>query len=255
MVIGSLCPSTKHIELPCVNRVTWQQPLLWLRLGWGDFKACWMTSLAYGGLFSILGWILIDFSRAYPHLVLTLTSGFLLISPFLAVTFYELSRRREQPGSPPFASIRANLPSIGLFAFLLMFILSSWERLSAILLGLHLGSGHVPEASLGWLFSRVNLDFVLMYLVGGAFLAVLVFALSVVSLPMLVDRPVDIITALMTSLWVVRENPGAMLVWALAIVLLAGVGIATALIGLAFIFPVLGHATWHAYRDLVQCQS
>ncbi len=252
MVTGSLCPSTQHIELPCVNRVTWQQPLYWLRLGWGDFKACWLTSLAFGVLFSMIGFILFNLIRAYPHLVLTLSSGFLLVSPFLAVTFQELSRRGEQPESPPFASVRANLPSIGLFAFLLMFILSVWERFSAILVGLYLGSGHVQNASLSWLFSLANPEFVVMYLLAGATLAVVVFALSVVSLPMLVDRPADIITALMTSLLVVRENPLAMLVWALTIVLLTGIGIATALIGLAFIFPILGHATWHAYRDLVQ---
>ncbi len=145
-----------------------------------------------------------------------------------------------------------NLASIGLFALLLMFTLSSWERLSAILLGIHLGSGQVPEASLAWLFSPENLNFVIAFSIVGAVLAAFVFAISVVSLPMLMDRRVDIVTAVVTSLWGVRENSLVMLVWATVIVSLTDIGIATWFIGLALIFPILGHATWHAYRELVQ---
>jgi uncharacterized membrane protein len=252
MSTSTVCPASKHMLLPCLNQVAWHQSLTWLRSGWEDFKARWSHSLAYGTVFALLGYALVHVGWSRHYLVMTLTTGFLLVAPFLAVVFYDLSRRREQPGTVAFTSIRENLSSIGLFAVLLAFSLSVWERISAILVGLHLGSGRVPDASLVWLFSPDNLDFVIAFTIVGAILAAIIFAISVVSLPMLMDRRVDIVTAVVTSLWVVRENPLAMLVWAATIALLTAIGIATSFIGLAVIFPVLGHATWHAYRELVQ---
>ncbi len=248
----TVCPVSKHLLVPCLNRVAWRQPLVWLRSGWDDFKRLWSHSLAYGAIFALLGYALVYLTWSHHYLAITLTTGFLLVSPFLATAFYDLSRRREQPGTAAFASIRENLSSIGLFALMLMFTFSVWERLSAILLGMHLGASPVPDAGLAWLFSFENLDFVITFALVGAVMAGVVFAISVVSLPMLMDRQVDLVTAVMTSLWVVRENPLGMMVWAAIIVLLTGIGIATSFIGLAIIFPVLGHATWHAYRDLVQ---
>jgi len=252
MTTSTVCPSSKLVQLHCLNQVSWQQPLVWLKLGWEDFIGGWPHSLAYGAIFALLGYGLVHVGWSHHHMAMTLTTGFLLVAPFLAMGFYDLSRRRERPATAAFASVRENLASIGLFALLLMFTLSVWERLSAILLGVHLGSGHVPAASLAWLFSPGNLNFVIAFTIVGAILAAFVFAISVVSLPMLMDRRVDIVTAVVTSLWVVRENPLAMLVWVATIVLLTGIGIATWFIGLAVIFPVLGHATWHAYRELVQ---
>lgn len=252
MASVTMCPSNEHVRLPCLNQVTWWQPLVWLKSGWDDFKGCWLTSLPYGVVFALLGYTLVHIGWSRHDMAMTLSTGFLLVAPFLAVVFYDLSRRREQPGRAAFTSIRENLSSIGMFAVLLMFTLSVWERISAIVLGNHLGSSQVPDASLAWLFSPENIEFVIAFTLVGAVMAAFIFAISVVSLPMLMDRRVDIVTAVMTSLWTVRANPLAMLFWAAAIVLLTGVGIATSFIGLAVIFPVLGHATWHAYRELVQ---
>lgn len=252
MRTSTLCPTSHNIPVPCLIRVTWWQPLIWLKLGWKDFKNTWFQSFAYGVLFSILGYDLVYIALDQSYLAMTLTSGFMLVAPFLALVFYDLSRQQEQHGSTTLASIQENLSSIGLFAVLLVFIISVWERITAILIGFHLSSGQVPEASMSWLFSSENLGFVIPFTVVGAALAALVFAISVVSLPMLMDRKVDIVTAIMTSLWVVRENLLAMLVWAAVIVVLTLVGIATWFVGLSIIFPVLGHASWHAYRELVQ---
>ncbi len=252
MPTSTVCPSSPHIALPCLNQVAWNRPWAWLGSGWKDFRHDWSQSLAYGVIFALLGLGLVSLTWTHHHLAMTLVSGFLLVSPFLAIVFYDLSRRRERPGEKTFASTRDNLSSIGLFAFFLVFSISVWERLSAILVGVHLGASPVPEASLVWLFSSENLGFVVPFLLVGGVLAALVFAIGVVSLPMLMDRRVDVVTAMMTSLWVVRENPVAMLVWAATIVVLTGIGIATGFIGLAVIFPVLGHASWHAYRELVQ---
>jgi uncharacterized membrane protein len=105
--------------------------------------------------------------------------------------------------------------------------------------------------ALASLFTPEHADFVIPYLLAGGVLAALVFALSVVSLPMLMDRKVDFITAIMTSLWAVRENPLPMLVWAVIIGVLSLLSQLFWLVPLAIVFPLLGHATWHAYRDLV----
>jgi len=186
---------------------------------------------------------------------LCLTSGLLLVSPFLAIVFYELSRHREkgQAAGRYFQAARPNLGSIGLFGALLALILSSWERLSAILVALFLRSDYVgempfsPEA----LFASSVPVFLTAYAIAGGALAVLVFALSVVSLPMMMDRKADIATAIVTSLWVVRLNPKAMPVWAFLIAASTALATLLRMVPLIVVFPLLGHATWHAYRDLV----
>jgi uncharacterized membrane protein len=250
----SIKPHTHHISLPTIMRVEVSRPFTWLQKGWQDFLHDWPVSLATGALFTLLGYLLLEFAVPRPHLVMTLTSGFLLVAPFLAMVFYELSRRREKEGATGyFEGVRRNLVSIGMFALMLAFILSSWERLSAIMVALFLKSDNIGEGefSIGLLFAPEHLGFVIPYMLAGGALAALVFALSVVSLPMLMDRKVDIATAVMTSLWVVRENPLTMLIWAFVIGALTLLGEILWLVPLAVIFPLLGHATWHAYRDLV----
>lgn len=251
----SIKPDTRNIDLPVINVVGASRPLVWLRRGLVDFGHSWPLSLAAGAVFALLGYLLLDFAWPRSHLVLAFGSGFLLVAPFLAIVFYELSRRREQGAGAGryFASVRPNLGSIGLFAVLLAFILSSWERLSAILVALFLRSDYAGEGpfDLGALFAGADPAFLTAYAIAGGALAVVVFALSVVSLPMLMDRKTDIATAIVTSLWVVRINPRAMLVWAFIIAASTALATALWLVPLAVVFPLLGHATWHAYRDLV----
>jgi uncharacterized membrane protein len=100
-------------------------------------------------------------------------------------------------------------------------------------------------------FSLGNIEFVIVYFAAGAMFATLVFAVSVVSVPMMLDRGNDAVSAAILSVQVLARNPGAMAVWAAAIVLLTGIGLATAFLGLVVTMPVIGHATWHAYRDCV----
>jgi len=256
MTTTTVCRSSKHIDLPCIHKVAWYAPLAWLQAGSQDFRTYWLQSLGYGVLFAALGYALVHASWTSPHLAMTLTTGFLLVAPFLALAFYELSQRRELAARGGrigtwFGSARQNLASIGLLAVVLAIMLSAWERLSAIIVGIHLGTARVPDASLAWLFSGDNQAFILAFVAAGAVMAAIVFAISVVSIPMLMDRQVDVVTAIMTSLAAVRENPAAMLLWAALITGLSGLGVATDFVGLAVIFPILGHATWHAYRGLV----
>jgi uncharacterized membrane protein len=235
------------------------RPFAWLYQGWRDFSRTWFTSLGFGVVFALLGWGLVTWGWELRHLGLTLTTGFMLVSPFLALVFYYLSRslgqhHRTDDGARFFKLVRRNGASIGLYALFLVFTLSVWERLSAILVGLFLRGDFIGDDyfSLLSLFTPEQWSFVTAYVLVGAVLATLVFALSVVSLPMMLDRRVDVATAMMTSLKAVRESPGAMILWAGLITGLMVVGFATWFIGLAIFFPVLGHATWHAYRELVQ---
>lgn len=255
MAYLTIKPHNRFIDLPALHRVEAGTPFIWLRKGWSDFIHEWKISLPAGLAFTIIGYLLMQYAMPRPHLAMTLATGFLLVAPFFAIVFYELSRRREHgPGMKLFEGIRGNLASIGMFALMLGFILSSWERLSAILVALFFKGDLVADVpfSIGQLFTPEHVGFIIPYMLAGGMLAALVFALSVVSLPMMIARKVDFVTAIVTSLWVVRENPLPMLVWAFLIGALTLLGQAAWVIPLAVIFPVLGHATWHAYRDLVE---
>jgi uncharacterized membrane protein len=248
----SIKPDTRNFELPSIRRVETRHVLLWLKHGWTDLKRNWPISLGVGVLFTVLGYLLMEYAWSRPHLALTVTTGFLLVSPFLAIVFYELSRHHERARALRFEGVRRNAVSIGMYALLLAFILSGWERISAIMVGLLFKEGLAGGAfSVKLLFSTEHLEFTIPYLLVGGVLAALVFSISLVSLPMLMDRKVDFVTAIMTSLWVVRENPVPMLVWALVISTLTLLGELPRLVPLVVIFPLLGHATWHAYRDMV----
>jgi uncharacterized membrane protein len=137
---------------------------------------------------------------------------------------------------------------------MLVFVLSMWERISAILVGLFLNGSGI--GSLADLLSvgavRQHADFVLAYLAFGGVLALMVFSLSVVSLPMLLHRKVDFATALVTSFLATKLNFPVMLLWGGLIAVLIAVGMATDFIAMAVIFPWLGHASWHAYRELIE---
>jgi uncharacterized membrane protein len=173
--------------------------------------------------------------------------------------FYSLSHRLEHDHKlprlfVPLLSWRANPASFGLFTVMLLFVLISWERLSAILVGLFLsGSG---SAGLSELLSvsgiREHTEFFLAYMAFAAVLALLMFSLSVVSLPMMLHRQVDFATALVTSFMATRLNFPVMLLWGILIAGLIVIGMATHFIAMAVIFPLLGHASWHAYRDLIE---
>lgn len=255
----SIKPETTFIDLPAIRVIAVGRPWTWLRMGWHDFRRAWLYSLPYGILIAALGWALVNWGWKSAHLGLTLTSGFLLVAPFLAVFFHALSRRIEQhqrvgDWHQLMAPVLRNGSSIGLYAVMLAFILSVWERISAILVGVFLKGDFIGGDYFGLanLFTLAQINIVIAYVVVGGLLAALVFALSVVSLPMLLDRRVDVVTATMASLRAARENPLAMMLWAVLIVSLTLVGFVTGFIGLAVIFPVLGHASWHAYRELIE---
>lgn len=233
----------------------------WLRLGLADLFAAWPVSLAHGVLFAGLGALLVSRGWDDPHWAIAVTSGFLLVAPVLATCFYAISRDREQNLTinsliRPFRLLRDNGWSIALFAVMLVMLFSLWERVTAIAVALTLKADvYAPDGKMfSYTASILNdpnhLPVVLGFFLVGALFALVAFALSAIALPMIVDRQTDPVTALLASLAAVRGNPSAMLIWALCITALVGLGYMTGFIGLIFIFPLLGHATWHAYRAL-----
>lgn len=250
-------PREPRTLLPEVNTVTLGAPFGWLAQGWGDFRAAWKASLFYGIVFAAMGWLVaFVFRHAYEY-VWGLTTGFLLVGPFLAIGLYELSRRRQR-GEPPWLAPtldawRPNVGSIGIFALVLGVLLLVWSRASLVVIAVSFPD-EMPslQSFMAHALSVEHLEFLAVYTAVGGFFAALVFAISVVSVPMMLDRDTDGIVAALTSLRACRENVAPMLVWGALIALLVAAGFALWFVGLVVVVPVIGHATWHAYRALVR---
>ena len=242
--------------IPDVRAVGPAAPLRWVARGWRDFCAHPLPSIFYGVCFAVMGVLLrVVFNAAYEY-VSALVTGFFLVGPFLCIGLYALTQRRErgEPAwlAPTLDAWAPNKSAIGLFSLVLAVILLVWARASLIVFALFYTSD-LPDLHdfLHQVISLDNLEFIIAYLIVGGFFAALVFAISVVSVPMMLDRNTDGIVAVLTSLKAVSANVGAMVVWALLIVALVGVGFATWFVGLVVTVPVIGHATWFAYRELV----
>ena len=243
--------------LPGVRRVPATAAFGWLARGWRDYLANPLPSLFYGAAFAAMGWLIaLTFRHAYEY-VSALVTGFFLVGPFLAIGLFDLSRRRERglPVSlaPTLHSWAGNAGAIGVFALVLTVILLVWARASLVVFALFY-VGEMPSVSgfVDGLLSLSNVEFLFAYLCVGGFFAVLVFAISVVSVPMMLDRGTDGVSAVLTSLKAFAGSVPAMIVWGLAIITLVALGFALFFVGLVVAVPVIGHATWHAYRALVE---
>lgn len=232
-------------------------PWTWLARALEDMKAAPLISLGYGAAFTAVG-LAITFgliAAGYGGFAPVLVGGFALVAPMFAVGIYRISEirdRGETPGLFDFWSISGSrLTQLGLLSVLLFVFFLAWARLAQFLFAMLSGDSDFQLATLQN-FLLTDPSGVLLLVVGtaiGALLAFAAFTVSALSFPMLVDRDVDAITALVASVKAVTTQPSVMIFWSVIIAVTTAMGAAFFLVGLAVTFPLIAHASWRAYKD------
>jgi uncharacterized membrane protein len=246
-----------------IPRLTYNQPISWLRRGWQDLRTAPVASLVYGlfvAAFAILLAYLTSVANGF-YLVPFLFGGFLMIAPLLSVGLMAIAKLHEEQAALDTASVlrilATNRPSIAIMGIFLLFAFLNWIMLSNLLFG---GVFHeiLPTYDqvrpLPVMFGE-SLAFLAVFGGIALVLAIILFRITALSLPMLVDRKVDPFNAAFASWRAVGENWRAMAVWAVIIAVLFGISVLTYFAGLILIVPWLGYASWHAYRDTLVPQS
>lgn len=245
--------------IPAPRVVRFDAPWDWLGAGWRDLWRAPAISLGYGLAVAAASWLLFLglLQIEALALVLALAGGFLLLGPMLAVGLYQVSREIEAGRPVKFADVF--LPSeqsrgqLAFFGVLLLLFFSAWVRFASLLASIFLGGMNLPPLKdfvQTLLFTPEGLTLLVVGTALGAALALIVFAFSAFSVPMLIDKRTDAFTAARASVAAVAANPRPMGLWAALIVVMIAAGVATAFAGLVVAFPLIGHATWHAYRDV-----
>jgi uncharacterized membrane protein len=241
-----------------VRDLPWYTPFTWLRLGLGDMRSTPSGTVFYGLAFIFMGVAVRQLFGYAPEHTMTLVMAFLLAGPFICLGLYEISRRHETVAKvrllPTLTAWRANPSGIGMFSLLLALLVAGWMRVSVVVFALFF-TDNLPDLSLilsPTFLTDENLTFLVVWLGSGAAFALLVFAVSVVSIPVMLDRDADTFLAMFVSVRVCLANPACMLTWAALIVLMTIAGFALWGVGLAITAPLVGHATWHAYRALIE---
>lgn len=222
-----------------------------------DFAAAPWFGLFFGLLYTSAGWAVVMLATAtgYYYLAYPLAAGFALIAPFIAAGLYHVSQKLEMGSRPSWSQVfpivfGAGARDLGWMALVTGFIFFIWLDIAfflyAIFFGFHVQSFSdlVTTITSSW----NGLSFFLVGNIVGALIAFFVFSLTVISIPMLLDRDIDFVTAMITSVRAVRTNPKVMFGWAVTIALFLFISLATALVGLILLLPILGHASWHMYR-------
>lgn len=247
------------------------QPLVWLVLGWRDIARAGWVSAMHGLVLTIAGIGIVVFAHNRFWLLAGSLSGFMVVAPVLATSLYALSRAIERKEKPNFGVVlkawlnwqQSNFNKWGneywcmvQFGALLALAATGWVMTSAALITLLAPVPintpmdfvqHVMLARQGWLFE--------LWLAIGGIMAAPMFASSVVAMPLLLDRRVTLPQAVLTSWQTVLANPVPMALWAAVIMGFTLLGLGSLLLGLILVIPMLGHASWHAYKDLVDASE
>jgi uncharacterized membrane protein len=246
-----------------VRVVDVEAPWRWLRLGWRDMSQARGVSLSFGILIALASVLLINFLWRIDLLpyALPMAAGFMFLAPAGAICFYDISRRVERGERVRFADValawKPHASQIATMGLAMMLFQLAWIRLATLLFALFFG----PESA-NWdrfidaiFFSTDGLPFLVVGTALGGVLAVVAFAISVTAFPMLLDREVGAAAAIATSVRATLMNWRVMTGWAALIVMFTAAGIVTGCLGLIITMPLIGHASWHAYRDLVPSEG
>ena len=256
---AGLVPRPGAAGLP-VRNLPFDAPWEWLAAGWRDLWRIWPISLAYGAVFAVVALAMLVglFLQGGQAIIMTLAAGFLLVGPILAVGLYEASRRLLAGEPVTFrhvAFVRTASPmQLAYLGGVLMLLFLFWVRFAMLLFALFFAHAEFPplaELPAVLLLTSHGVGLLVAGTATGAVLAITAFALSAVSVPLLMHRQTDFFTAIATSIKALTTNPRAMLLWAGLIAGLMVLGMATLFVGLILIFPLIGHATWYAYRAVV----
>jgi uncharacterized membrane protein len=224
-------------------------PLHWLKLGWQDFRRAPDVSLMYGGFLILISYALAYFTWQLGGYILFLSfiSGFIFLAPMLAFGLYSISCQLEAGRKPQIGyCLREGKRHIGnemVYSVILLIIFLIWARASS---AIHIFFPMEANPDLSDLAVFLSVGTIV-----GSLFATLVFSASAFSLPMMLDKKVDTVTAVLTSVNAVLRNKGAMVVWALIIVSSLAISFATAFLGLAILMPVIGYAAWHGYQETI----
>jgi uncharacterized membrane protein len=250
-------PALGPVDAPRIRLRTlgFSDPWRWLALGWADFRRAPLIGLFYGACFMTMGWALLKVYEHAPAYMLALSAGFLLVAPFLCLGLYRTSQRLEAGERPDFGdSLLAwdtRTAQLGIFGFVLLVLEMLWGRATLVVFAVSFDGMPDFKGSLLALLDPENIGFIVAWSAVGAVFATLVYSISVIAMPMILHRQTDAITAGLTSLRLVATQPGVMFTWALTLAVLVLVALLPWFTGLLVVGPVLGHASWHAYRAAV----
>ncbi|MGO9170507.1 MAG: DUF2189 domain-containing protein [Rhodomicrobium sp.] len=260
-VAGEFAVAPALPEIPEIRKVAFDAPYAWIAGGWRDLWIAPQISLAYGAVFAAFAYVaVLQLTRfnALP-LLLPLTFGFLLVGPILAAGLYQISRLNERGEAITYRTIalavwseRDQLASFGMLLFVLYFF---WMDVAFLLFMLFFGPASFPP--IDEFISALSLTgpgngLLMTGTAVGVVFAAVTYSISVIAVPMIFDRKMDAVTAMIASVRAVRKNLPAMALWAVLIAALSVAGLTVYFVGLAITFPLIGHASWHAYKELAQ---
>ncbi len=246
----------ENIQRPFIvdcNQLDTTAALVWLSKGWSDFKTAPKHSLAYGGVIFILSWVITLAAWNYHSITLAiiLISGFIFIAPVMSIGLYSIARQIKRGHKPElklsFAHGCTAYSDLLIYAGVLMVIFLIWVRAASMI---HVFFPTKANPEIGDLVLFLGIGSVV-----GSVFAAITFSASAFSLPMLMDKKVDMITAVVSSINAVLRNKSAIFFWIVLIVLLLLISLLTAFLGFLIIMPLLGYASWHAYRDTMNDTS
>lgn len=242
--------------IPNVRTIGYDAPFRWLARGAEDMFATRFRGSFYGFVFGVMGLLIATVYETQWQLTMGMAAGFFLVGPFVCCGIYWLSRQRAR-GEPPsltesLTCWKASPASIGFFAAILTFLMVIWARVSVVIFALFsTASFPTLQGMVQQIFSFSNLPFIIAWFGVGFVFASLAFGISVVAVPLMLDRKTDTMMALFCSVRALWINAGPLYVWAALIVLLIGSSLMLWFVPLVITAPLVGHATWHAYRALV----
>ncbi len=235
------------------RRLNAGDPLHWLQLGWQDLKRAPLPSLSIGLTIALLslGLSYLGIRMGGYWVEMVLLSGFVFVGPVLAIGLYATSRELEEGHVPSVGisirEMRRDFSTLMVFALVLLIVFLVWARAATAI--------HIFFPDQGIPTWQDYAPFLAIGTVVGAMFAAITFAACAFSIPMIMDRRVDAITAVVSSINAVLRNKPAMLTWGALIVAGLLIGFATFMIGLTVIIPVIGHASWHAYRAAIDASA